>query len=615
MYKLNSDISILKSIGMKTKNIFNDHNISTIKDLLYLFPKCYNKEELNTLENGKKIILKGTVSSRVSLINIKNSKNNIVFNIECNNKEYKIQGQGFSHLIYELKKGSNINILGRYIESGNYISLEEVLNDDFITIIEPKYNLNNIKDSFITLLEENILNDISLKETIPKTILDKNNLLGINDYIHHIHFPKDELDIIEVLKRRNYETYFNFFIDLLKLDLQLKSSINNSKFFSLKLYNDFKLNLNKPISSNLNNICLDIIKTIHKEDYKRRIIGLQSEDDKAIFMSLLGLIYFLNNFQTLIICSSIEEAKNKFKKISNILNKYRIDVQFIDDTLPSYKLNELYRKIDLGYIDIIISTSSIFEKSISLPKLDLIISEKNYFFNIEEEFKLIDKFGITDVVYLSNDIIPKVIEDEFGFYKTYQERINIKDIFLNTNFIDYKCSLDFLLNDNEKYIIVCNKTDDFHENYFKKYNINHLYNNETYYDKKKTITDFLNDKFNILLTDFNVFKCFTLKGKINLLFYTQKELKFIDSYTVFNDYNKGNFKAKSYLVSPKSLINKLKRLSNNTYLDECLNADFSNENISKYIFDLPNISISLNKKTDLNLFKLAFSDAKNYYNL
>ncbi len=296
--------------------------------------------------------------------------------------------------------------------------------------------------------------------------------------------------------------------------------------------------------------------------------------------------------------------------ISKILMNYKLNICLLDETYPSRKINELYRKIDLGYIDIVITSESFNYDDLNMPKLNLIIYETEDIFNFKKEFYLLEKYHITDMIYLTNNIVPVPIVNLYNPYKITYEIINCKDLFKNTIFTN---NLDkvFNLNLNEQIVIISNNKYYDKVKYITKLsNLSKLNYNDSYYNKQQIVNDFINKKIKILFVDFNIFEHFKIKNITKFLFYTEESLNFTYIYNLFNNFKKNNNKAKSYFIGPLNYINKIKGLLKYKYLNNIIDADFLSDNISKYLFNLSNPNSIFSKEEDLKLFEHASTDSK-----
>lgn len=610
MFNLEDDISIVKSVGTKIKEIFNDNKIYKIKDLLFRFPKNYKIDENNCFIDSNYILLSGVISSQLSLRKLKKSTNNISFILKKDTGEFKIYGKGMSYLIYDYFKGDYIEILTNYNKNIDMYSIEKIIKQDDNASISCDYKINKIDNLFISKLINNILENIKLNDFINSDLLIKYDLPSLNEYIRRIHFPKSKDDILKVIKRRNYEIYLKYFLYLENINSFLLSFEKASKYFSLELFDELKKVSKCNISLSLNNIITNLILSLSNDDYIRRIITLENDNDKNILCSVFSYLYVLNNYQILIICKSNYEARIKYNKISKILMNYKLNICLLDEIYPSKNINELYRKIDLGYIDIVITSESFDYNDLNMPKLNLIIYETEDIFNFKKEFDLLEKYHIIDMIYLTNNIVPTLIENLYNPYKITYEIIKCKDLFKNTIFTN---NLDktFSLNLNEQIVIISNnKYYERIKDITRYTNLLKLNYNDSYYNKQQIINDFINKKIQCLFADFNIFEHFKIKNITKFLFYTEESLNFAYIYNLFNYFKKNSSKAKSYFIGPLNYINKIKDLLKYKYLNNIIDEDFLSDNISKYLFNLLNPNSILSKEEDLKLFEHASVDSK-----
>ena len=143
---LDIDISLLRGIGIKTKELLNENGIYTILDLLYSFPKVYDiyEENPNLLRSEEYTVIKGSLDSNAVFIKSRTNSNAIIFYLNCYGNRIKCIYFGGDFLRYKLYKGSSIAVYGKYNSFNKEFVVSKLFLSNFETKIECDYKIKNV---------------------------------------------------------------------------------------------------------------------------------------------------------------------------------------------------------------------------------------------------------------------------------------------------------------------------------------------------------------------------------------------------------------------------------------------------------------------------------------
>ena len=229
--ELKTLISKIGGIGKKREQVLIEHGISTIEDLLYYFPRRHlDRSAVTKIRN----LEKGTTASIIAKVEAFGEK------FCTKNKLFQVivtDGTGLLKLtwfngIYFMRKlfkvGEYLAIYGK-VEwyrgpSINHPEFDKIsFDNNFLEKggIIPIYPLTSelkavgMEQRMIRKMIEKLLFDFSLDipEILSSDILEKENLISLNDALRYIHFPKTFPQLEGSKRRLKFDEHF--FLQLL----------------------------------------------------------------------------------------------------------------------------------------------------------------------------------------------------------------------------------------------------------------------------------------------------------------------------------------------------------------------------------------------------------------
>ena len=114
---LNDSVSVLTGVGPKREQALNDLGIATIKDLILYFPFRYNdirERSLATVNDGDKVLLKGSRISDVTVSYFGRRKNRLAFRMLVNDEPIQVVFFNQPYLKDKINQQGELAIYGRW---------------------------------------------------------------------------------------------------------------------------------------------------------------------------------------------------------------------------------------------------------------------------------------------------------------------------------------------------------------------------------------------------------------------------------------------------------------------------------------------------------------------
>ncbi|HKB85542.1 MAG TPA: ATP-dependent DNA helicase RecG, partial [Ignavibacteriaceae bacterium] len=442
---LSEPVQFIKSVGPKRAEAFKKIGILTIKDLLFYFPSRHldRSTTLNALKassylmngyEGELTIIAEVVDiekryfARKGLLKVQFRDSTGFF--EC------IWFQGIKYFENVFNIGDIFAISGKPVLSkyGNlqfthpdFDRISEEESTGFLNTgkIIPFYRIpkelrtTNIGDFGLRRIIIHAVEDYSdyLDETLPDNIIEKNNLLRINEAVKNFHFPLTRELLNQAIQRFKFEELF--YLEIL-VALRKYNYKNKLAGYSMKIQTSLIQDFLKIIPFELTKSQLKVLSEIRKDMElpfpMNRLIQGDVGSGKTIVVLIAILIAVDNGFQAVMMVPTEiladQQAKNiskLLKKLSEVFKEREIRLSLLIGGQKKSVKDKNLQDIGLSEADIIIGTHALFEEQVKFNNLGLVIVDEQHRFGVAQRASLMSK-GITpDVIVMSATPIPRTL--------------------------------------------------------------------------------------------------------------------------------------------------------------------------------------------------------------
>ncbi len=429
--KLSDKIGTVSKIGPVQEQKLNKIGIKTVGDFLYHFPSRYEDfssvTKIAELRPNKKTTIKGKVKVIQSA---KTSAKKMPYTealIEDETTTVKVIWFYQPYLVKTLQK-AELFISGTptYRSDGlqfinpTYEKInKEVIHTAGIIPIYPE--TEGLSSKWIRYILKNILREVSIKETLPPQIIKEFNLLSVNEALKKIHFPKSENDFKMAEERFGFERVFYIQLASLKKRLEIKKEKSNKIEVDIDYIKEFVENLPFKLTDSQRKASWQILKDLEKGYPMNRLLEGDVGSGKTVIATIATLATIKAGLQVAIMAPTEVLATQHFKKISDMLKEFNLNVGFLTgkkDTYKSKKLKnefieisrkKLLEKVKSGEIDLLIGTHALIQEKVVFDNLGLVIVDEQHRFGIEQRAKLCKKKKIPHLLSMTATPIPRTL--------------------------------------------------------------------------------------------------------------------------------------------------------------------------------------------------------------
>lgn len=223
--------------------------------------------------------------------------------------------------------------------------------------IIPLYPLTySISQNQIRKIIENGLSLVknSLKETMPKYILDEYKLLDINRAINEIHFPKDFEEFEKARERLSFEELLTMQLLLLNLKNQCAKKESGIEFSKEVKMSDVINTLPFRLTGAQLRALEDIDRDMESDKVMNRLLQGDVGSGKTIVAIIAAYKAAKSGYQMAIMAPTSILASQHLESFREILEPFGIKCELLISNIPAKKKREIIEDIKNGNIDVVI---------------------------------------------------------------------------------------------------------------------------------------------------------------------------------------------------------------------------------------------------------------------
>ena len=424
---LDTPIQFIKGVGPKRAEVLHSLGISTIKDLLYYFPRKYvDRTSLSTIgsiQEGDEVNLVGRVKS----VNLRRMKkgNFVTANVADHTGSIRLMWFNAADYIHQsLKVG---DLLTMHCKAAAYKGSHQ--------IVHPEYDKLNANE--ISLTTGFIIPVYPLTDDLKKSGLENRNLRKIiylalqsveniddhfdtdlreqfdiqdlNTALRNIHYPKDFVSLEKSVHRLKYDEHFFLQLLLAKRKSKIKENKYDSIKFKTKSYNKILKNLHFELTGSQQLSLREIVDDFLSENPMNRMIQGDVGCGKTIVSILASAIVVDNNYQVAIMAPTDLLSKQLFKNFKSQFESIGVECTLLVGSLKPKEKNKVLGEIKSGKSNIIIGTHALFQKDVIFNNLGFVVIDEQHRFGVNQRQKLLSKSNNPNLMAMTATPIPRTL--------------------------------------------------------------------------------------------------------------------------------------------------------------------------------------------------------------
>ncbi len=419
-------ITLLKSIGSKRIEVFNNHGIHTIHDLLYYFPRRHldrtSIKMIRELKKGEN----STLIVSVQTFGVRSIRKGKMFQVIVSDDTGNLTLNWFNsvNIIKNLfKVGDKLAINGRVnwyngysITHPEFDKLEK--KDDPLNTGEviPLYPLNSEFKSigldqrtFRKIIKEVLKNDITIPDFFTQKTLIDNNLISLKSALYNIHYSSNSKQLYAAKNRLKFNEHFflQLFIAIRRKaikSLGAKPLSDIGPYFRL-ISNSLKFEL----TGSQKKVIQEIHNDLKKSAPMNRLLQGDVGSGKTIVAILVSALAIGNNTQVSLMAPTEILAQQHFNSYKKEFNKANITCALLVGNMKKRERSLILKGLHSGKINIVIGTHAIIQDDILFKSLNLVIIDEQHRFGVNQRTNLLEKGKNPHFLAMTATPIPRTL--------------------------------------------------------------------------------------------------------------------------------------------------------------------------------------------------------------
>lgn len=420
MIDLEKEIKFVKGVGPNRAELLNKLGIFTLKDLITYYPRDYEDRSqskwIGECVDGEETTIEAVACGKISEVRLpKKTMQKLMVRDESGTAT--ITWFNHSYLKQKFQIGQKYRFFGKIQNHFGKISLispvfDEMSQQNNTGKIIPLYPLTyQLSQNTLRKIIQNGLQEIkgNLRETLPSKILEKYNLLEINEATQRIHFP----DNFDEFKKARYRLVFE---ELLSTQLALLELKNNSihekkgiQFSKEAKMSDLILELPFQLTKAQLRVLEEIDHDMESNSSMNRLLQGDVGSGKTVVAMCAAYKAVKCGYQAAIMAPTAILATQHMENFQKMFEKFGIRCELLISAISKKKKQELLERLEKGEIDVLIGTHAMLEENVVFAKLGLVVTDEQHRFGVKQRTKIVEKGQNPDVLVMSATPIPRTL--------------------------------------------------------------------------------------------------------------------------------------------------------------------------------------------------------------
>ena len=399
------------------QNLLKKQNILTIEDLLFNFPTKYEDYRVGSIKDAvldENIVLEGTIVSKVTVNYLKSKLSTVVFTMEVEGERIRCTIFNRVFLKGKINYGTVLRVQGHFYQNMNNFTINNLLICDEINRdIVPVYKVKDIAhDKYLAIMEKAFRRYKNLiVETLPKELLEKHNLLSMQETIYKLHFADDFEQINQALTRIKYEELLQYQLSMKYLHYMREQDHNCPPIdYDINVLNKLNDSLEYELTQDQKLAINDILTDLKAPYAMNRLLQGEVGSGKTIVAEMAILATVSGGYQAAMMCPTeilsnqhYETLLETFKDFDNI----KLGI-LTGSTAPAKRL-EIIEQLKTGEINIIIGTHALFQSDVEYKNLGLVVTDEEHRFGVHQRVMIKNKGFAVNYLKMSATPIPRTL--------------------------------------------------------------------------------------------------------------------------------------------------------------------------------------------------------------
>lgn len=420
---ISDSINSIKGIGDKKAKLYEKLEISTIRDLLFHFPRTYHiypEIDNNLLDNDGSVaaipakIIRKPVTRKTRRMTITVAKA-VAFGDELELLWFRMP-----YISNKLINQNDYIFYGKITKTGPFqwkmeqpeiFTLQEY--NKLIGRMLPVYSLTKglTNNAVSKAVESSFLYLDKDLDFMPRYLLEKYNYENLYDALHTIHFPNTIKELGESRNRLVYDEFMLFFLQMYSSNHNILEPSNSYILPKEEYFNKVKSSLPFSLTDGQSETLKEIMDDFKGEIVTQRLIQGDVGSGKTIVAFLSMLFMVENGYQSAIMAPTEVLAIQHYNSFNEMIEEYNLPFEtvLLTGAMTAAEKKKQRAKIKTGGPLFIIGTHALIQDSVEYDNLGLVVTDEQHRFGVKQRKVFSSKGTDPFVLVMSATPIPRTL--------------------------------------------------------------------------------------------------------------------------------------------------------------------------------------------------------------
>jgi ATP-dependent DNA helicase RecG len=286
--------------------------------------------------------------------------------------------------------------------------------------LRPYYNTTEkmkrryLNSQAIESLQRNLLTAVldKVEETLPDGMLQKYELMPLQEALQSIHFPSHPDDLRKAQYRLKFEELFYIQLDILRY-MQERTQRTQGYVFA-KIGESFNGFYQEKLPFELTGAQKRVLKEIRNDVRTGQQMNRLLQGDVGSGKTLVALMSMLmakdNAYQSCMMAPTEILANQHYETLKEMLGDLKVSVALLTGSVKGKKRKKILEELVTGEIDILVGTHAVIEDQVQFHRLGMVIIDEQHRFGVAQRAKLWKKSALTPhVLVMTATPIPRTL--------------------------------------------------------------------------------------------------------------------------------------------------------------------------------------------------------------
>ena len=399
--RFDTPLTHVKGVGPKTGEQFAQAGLRTVGDLVHFLPRKHEDfSQVVTISQimPGKVSVKGTFS-KVATRRVRRGMTVTEAVLADDTAKVPVVWFNQGYRAEQLKGGGEFLVSGEFgLQRQKYQIVNpsvEHVKDMAVSggRIVPVYPaIRGLKSQLVRkiLLELRPL-IMTIPETLPPEVVEREKLIARNEAMYAMHFPKSADEVARARDRLGFEEVFA---------LMLAAQLNRADNAALESHtipfdaNDAKVFVEKlpfQLTDAQRVAAWESIQNLEKGEPMNRLLQGDVGAGKTVVAGLVSYIAARAGFQTAFMAPTELLATQHAETLSRLLESFDMRVGLLVGSMSAAKRKPLLEAIANGSCDVVVGTHALFQDKVTFRELGFVVIDEQHRFGVEQRQRLLAK--------------------------------------------------------------------------------------------------------------------------------------------------------------------------------------------------------------------------------